>query len=320
MVAVLVAVACQHLLDDGGDDHALVGGAIEVAVAIIVVGVAAAAEGEGLGAVQGLLALLDGLASIGVVDVDGHVHRDAAKRVHDALEVIEVDLCVVGDGHAGELADDLNCIGGAAHRVGRIDLLLAVLAKIHQGVAVDRDQRHLLLLGIDAGQHDGVGAVVGRVLAVLRALCTLLGFIHAQKQHVERVICLHVGEGAAKLVVHALMEAVLDVGEIGPGDAAAGKDHAEHNDDGHANALVKAATLAGSRIVLYRALTGEILGFWLLSAAMLAQWKTPLGWKCWQRGHRRKTVGYIGGAGRKARVSQAYLKVSDLQGWAAHCT
>ncbi len=191
---------------------------------------AAAAEREGLGAVEGLEALLDGLAGVRVVDVDGDVHLDAAEGVHDALEVVEVDLGVVGDGHVCEPAHHLHGVGRPAEGVGGVDLLLAVLAEVHQGVAVQRHEGDLLVLGVDAGQHDGVGAVVGGVLAVLGAPGALLGLVHAQEQHVERVPRLGGGEGAAELLVDAAVEAPLDVGEVRP-RAHGAQRHDAHDDE-----------------------------------------------------------------------------------------
>ena len=104
---------------------------------------ARAAQLQGLVAVEGLHAGLDvGAGVLGVVDVHRHVDLDAADRVDHRDELVEVDLCVVGDGHAGKLGHGLDEQGSPAIGVGRVDLLGAVVAtQVYGRVALNRDER-----------------------------------------------------------------------------------------------------------------------------------------------------------------------------------
>ena len=182
-------VGRQQLLGDGRHDQALVGGAILVARADLVVGVARAAQDKGLVAVKRLRSGIQVTAGILVVDGHGNVDLDAAERVHDIPEAIEVDLCVVRDIDARQLRHRLHRERGTAEHVRGIELVHAVFAHVDHGVAVQRDQRDLLAHGVDAREHDAVGAVA---VAEIAGLVTFLGAIGSHEQHVERLFG-HVG-------------------------------------------------------------------------------------------------------------------------------
>ena len=70
-----------------------------------------------------------------------------------------------------------------------IELVHAVFAHVDHGVAVQRDQRDLLVHGVDAREHDAVGAVA---VAEIARLVALLGAVGAHEQHIERLFG-HVG-------------------------------------------------------------------------------------------------------------------------------
>ena len=78
---------------------------------------------------------------------------------------------------------------GTAEHVRGIELVHAVFAHVDHGVAVQRDQRDLLAHGVDAREHDAVGAVA---VAEIAGLVTFLGAIGSHEQHVERLFG-HVG-------------------------------------------------------------------------------------------------------------------------------
>ena len=150
---------------------------------------ARAAQDKGLVAVERLQAGIQVTAGILVVDGHGNVDLDAAERVHDISEAIEVDLGVVRDIDARQLRHRLHRERGAAEHVRGIELVHAVFAHIDHGVAVQRDQRDLLAHGVDAREHDAVGAVA---VAEIARLVALLGAVGAHEQHIERLFG-HVG-------------------------------------------------------------------------------------------------------------------------------
>ena len=103
----------------------------------------------------------------GVAVADGvevavvHVDVDAPDRPHDADERREAEIHDVVDRDAGQrLLDDAQHEVGAAHRVGRVELLVGVLAavarEVDQQVARDREDRGLRVLGVHADQHECV--------------------------------------------------------------------------------------------------------------------------------------------------------------------
>ena len=128
-------------------------------------------------------------AGILVVDGHGNVDLDAAERVHDIPEAIEVDLGVVRDIDARQLRHRLHRERGAAEHVRGIELVHAVFAHVDHGVAMQRDQRDLLVHGVDARKHDAVGAVA---VAEIARLVAFLGAVGSYEQHIERLFS-HVG-------------------------------------------------------------------------------------------------------------------------------
>ena len=121
-------------------------------------------------------------AGVLVVDGHGHVHLDAAERVHDIPEAVEVDLGVMRDIDARQLRHRLHRERGAAEHVRRIELVHTVFAHVDHGVAVQRDQRDLLVHRVDAREHDAVGAIA---VAEIAGLVALLGAIGSHEQHIE---------------------------------------------------------------------------------------------------------------------------------------
>ena len=178
----------HELLEAGVDEKALVGGTVAVTVADVVVGVARAGKELGLRTVKHLQARIE-VASVdvahvlGVVDLVGHIDFHATEGVGHSDKGVDVDLGVVRHGNLGEVGDLLDDSRGTAAGIVGVDFAVDFGAV---GVAVDGHERHNLLARVDAGQNDGVGAVVGRVGAVLvLVIQALLHGVDAQKQHVE---------------------------------------------------------------------------------------------------------------------------------------
>ena len=163
-------------------------------------------------------------ARVLIVDFHRDVNFHTAERVDRFLEAVEVDFCIMRDGNARELRNNLDCVGRAANRVRRIELLLAVRAHVDERIAVERHHGDLLVLWIDAREDHTVGAeLIARVLGRLRALFRAVG---AHEQHVERVASvLRVDECIAKIVVDALIEVGVDSVDVGE----CGADSSEHH-------------------------------------------------------------------------------------------
>ena len=186
-------------------------------------------------------------AGLVVVDLHGHVHFHAAQGIDDILEAVEVDLGVVGDGHAGHLGDRLDGERRAADGVGGVQLLQAVALDLDLSVAVHRHHGDLLVLWIDPGEDHGVGAervagVLGRLLAVGR-------FVRAHEQHVEgaAVVLGRRLQGFHDLGGDVLVHLLLDTGDVGP-SGPGGAEHAHEHEGQHAQqnaAAFLAATVLG---------------------------------------------------------------------------
>ena len=217
----------EDLLRDSPEHQALVRRAVAVAVAVLVVGVACAAQDKRLVAVERLLARVHVTAGALVVDLHGHVHLDAAERVHHVLEAVEVDLGVMGDGHAGHLRDGLNSAGRTTEGVGRIQLLHAVTLNFRLRIAVERHHGDLLVLRVNAGKDHRVGA---ERIASIFAFLALLRLIGAHKQHVERasVVVSRLLESLLNLRSNILAEVGLDLVDVGKGHTNAAQSQHEH--------------------------------------------------------------------------------------------
>ena len=84
--------------------------------------------------------------------------RDAAERVDQLLEPLEVDEHHVVHLDAGEVLDRLDRERRAAVGVCRVDLRRGVAGDLGAQVARDRELRDLLARRVDAKQQDRVGA------------------------------------------------------------------------------------------------------------------------------------------------------------------
>lgn len=121
-------------------------------------------------------------ACIGIVDGDGDVYIDPAKRIDHRFEAIEVDFGIMGNRHAGKLRDGFHHKSRTAIGIGRIDFSNAIPFNVHKRVALNRNKRHFLLNRINARQHGRVASIAVPVFATCIAF---LGFIGTHKEHIE---------------------------------------------------------------------------------------------------------------------------------------
>ena len=173
---------------------------------------ARAAQAQGLGAVDDLRARRK--VDLGELVVDGLGKGDlhAPDGVDNRGELLEVNLGVVGDLDAGKVGDHLGHVGGATKGIGGVDLLLAVLAHVDEGVAWNGDQGDLLRGRVDAREDDRVGAEVG--VAVPPLARAPLALVDAQKQHVEGLLGLYGHELLAQVLGDLAAQAAVDVRKV----------------------------------------------------------------------------------------------------------
>lgn len=105
---------------------------------------ARAAQDKRLVAVERLQAGIKMATGVFVIDGHGDVNLDAAKRVDDFAEAVEVDFRVMRDVHARQLGNRLHGQRRAAEHVRGVQLVHAVFAHVNHGVAMQRHQRDLL--------------------------------------------------------------------------------------------------------------------------------------------------------------------------------
>ena len=120
---------------------------------------AAAAQNKRLVAIDCLFAGRETATRFGIVDIDGHIHIDSAKRIDDRFEAIKVDFGIMRNRHARKFRNRFHRKRRAAKRIGGIDLIYAVAVDINQRIALNGNERHLLLLRIDAREHHRVTAI-----------------------------------------------------------------------------------------------------------------------------------------------------------------
>jgi hypothetical protein len=127
--------------------------------------------------------------------VDGH----AAEGVDDIAELEEVDHDHVIDRQACEVPRRADREGGAAERVGGVDLLLSLSRDGHAEVAGDGEERDPVFVRIRADDHDRVGSE-GPL-----ALRALVDAENEDGRGVGKEEAVLVGEGAERAGVEALV-------------------------------------------------------------------------------------------------------------------
>ena len=251
----LGGVQCQHLVDDGHDQLALVRRAREVSVGIR----AAAREHQRLVAVEVLLAFLDndarplgmsrGTVCVGIIDALGHFDVHAADCVDQFLQLAEVHFRVVRYLDAQQLIRFADGSGSAAVSVSGVELVRPVAVDIDLRIAGDGYHRGLVLCRIDAHHDVRVGT--------MHVLGAVLGLVGADEDHVEGLGEGHVLFGLERIVDghdlfvrlvsldQLLVDGVLPQGER----RTAPHGHHENRDD-HAEGYLLAAPgfLAGCRV------------------------------------------------------------------------
>ena len=172
----------EHARLHGADDLLLAARTREVVLLRVAQVVARAGEGERLLAVDVRRPAAQAQREAAVVEAAVDARHDAAARVVDAAhrvdecrEVVEVDLEDVVDRDAEVLLDRLHRERGAADRVGRVDLVAPVAGDVDDGVARDRELGAVAAAG--AHEQDRVAAARARGArsGLLRARRALVG-------------------------------------------------------------------------------------------------------------------------------------------------
>ncbi len=115
-----------------------------------------------------------------VAPVDVHIY--AAHGVGDVAEGLEADLDVVLDVDAGEFFDRLDRKSGPSGRECEVDLVVSVTGYVHPQVPRQRQERHVVVLGIDMRQDDRVGTgVLVRVFFVGPTVGTKDEYVHGRR-------------------------------------------------------------------------------------------------------------------------------------------
>ena len=143
--AIVATSADRIFFRDGGQHETLVRCTVGVAVAVLVVGMARTTQDERLIAAQRLQPGIQMAAGILVVDLHRNIHFDAAQRIDNVFEAVEVDLGIMGNGHARQLRYGFHRESGSADGMCSVQLVLPVFPHVYQGIAVDRDERRLLV-------------------------------------------------------------------------------------------------------------------------------------------------------------------------------
>lgn len=154
---------------------------------------------------RGLQAGVEMAAGVLVVDLHGHVHLDAAERVDDVLEAVEVDFRIVRDGHAGQLRHRIDRERGTPDGVRGVQLVLPVFAHVNQRIAVDGHEGGLLVHRVDAREDDAVAAeLVARELLGRLAVVRPVGTHEQDVEGFVREVGFH--ERVAQLIADAVVE------------------------------------------------------------------------------------------------------------------
>ena len=158
----------------GWHHQALCLGAAEVAARNVV---AFTGEGKRLRTIQALVAGVERHTAVPYVEAFGDINPNASKLIDHALQAIEVHLAVMRDGHTRERRNRINRARRAAERIRRVDLLPSLALDSHHGVAGNRDEVDLALIGVDAREHGHVASTGG---------FAIVARVAAQNEHVER--------------------------------------------------------------------------------------------------------------------------------------
>ena len=132
------------------------------------------------------------------------VNRNATDGVHNLGERLKVYLGIVRDVDVCQLGNSLNHSRRAAITVRGVNLLLSMFSQVNHSVSGNGNEGDLLVLRVYASQNNSVGAEV--CVGIAPVLCASLVFIHAQKQHVERVRWSNLNQRCLQVCIQALAE------------------------------------------------------------------------------------------------------------------
>ena len=210
---------------------------------------AAATQNKRLVAIDCLLSRRQAATRFWVIDIDRHVHIDAAERVNNSLEAIEIDFRIMRDWHAREFRNRFHRKRRAAKRIRGIDFIDAVTVNIDQRIALDGNERHLLLLGVDARKHHRVTAICIAEFAARIAIFRLVG---THEKHVERLGKGLVDKRAARFVVNAKIQLAVENSHIRKRRTAAHKQHRDQRAHNSANDFPALLPCSNARVFRLR--------------------------------------------------------------------
>ena len=125
-------------------------------------------------------------AGILVVDLHRNIHFDAAQRIDNVFEAVEVDLGIMGNGHTRQLRYGFHRESGSADGMCSVQLVLPVFPHVYQGIAVDGDERRLLVHRVDAREDDAVAAEL--IAGEFRRRFAVVRPVGSHEQDIERLV------------------------------------------------------------------------------------------------------------------------------------
>ena len=131
-------------------------------------------QDERLIAAQRLQPGIQMAAGILVVDLHRNIHFD------------EVDLGIMGNGHTRQLRYGFHRESGSADGMCSVQLVLPVFPHVYQGIAVDGDERRLLVHRVDAREDDAVAAEL--IAGEFRRRFAVVRPVGSHEQDIERLV------------------------------------------------------------------------------------------------------------------------------------
>ena len=191
-------------------------------------------------------------ACIGIVDGDGDVYINPAKRIDHRFEAVKVDFSIMRNRNASKLRDGFHHKSRTAIRVSRIDFPDAIPFNVHERIALNRNKRHLFLNGVNARQHGRVASIAVSIFATCIAL---LGFIGTHKEHIEWLGERFIGQGKLRIFVDALRQLAIQNAHIRESRANANDSKSHHCSNNPDNDLLPLFARTHSGVFRTRALS-----------------------------------------------------------------
>ena len=88
-----------------------------------------------------------------------HINLHSAQRVYQLDQAVEIDADILRDVQIQVRIQHENGLLRAAGRIGRVALVIGIVAQVEIGITINADQLHLVRILIDGSDHDGIGTV-----------------------------------------------------------------------------------------------------------------------------------------------------------------